>query len=274
VFMPFTIFLKRWWNQSVLWFSLALVSILIILPLGLFLWLLFSTTIFTIQTVTVVDARPHTTEAVKKITTDLVGKNIFSVLPEALEKRIVSELPHVRTVHITRKLPGIIKVVVQEKTPVLLLFTGGNYYFVDAGGIVYEEARLDTLPGTVLPVVKNTDTHLENGVVLGGPAMEQQFVEFVVEVQRQLPERLNFRVAEIRIPSLSAREVTFVLENNWLIRFDTSRAARSQIAVLVRLLDEIVNGEERASLEYVDLRIPNRVYYKTTRTNLETKISP
>ncbi len=261
--MPFIVALQRWWQQTILWFSVALLVALVTVPIGLFVWLLFSTNIFTVQAITVVDARPHTTEAVKTLLGGLRGDSIFLVLPEALEQRIMTALPQVRTVHITRKLPGTIKIVVQEKTPTLLLLTGGDYYFVDQEGVAYEEARLENLPGVVLPVVKNTDTPVST-VTLGAPVVEQSFVGFVHDIQKKLPEKLGFRVAEIRIPSLSAREVSFTLDNNWLIRFDVARPAEHQLAVLARVLDDTMSDQERDNLEYVDLRIQNRVYYKAS----------
>jgi cell division protein FtsQ len=133
--------------------------------LALFVWLLFSTTIFTVQAITVVDAREHTSEAARAVIEDRLrhtslGRTIFFVPTEILEAEIISALPQVRTVHITRKLPGTIKAIVQEKTPALLLLSDGQYYFVDDQGVPYEEARLDTLPGVVLPIVKNDGTSI------------------------------------------------------------------------------------------------------------------
>lgn len=261
--MPLIVTFQRWWQQTILWLSILFLAALILVPIGLFVWLLFFTDIFTVQAITVVDARPYTGAAVREFLGDLDGKNIFLVIPETFEQRIAAQFPHVRTVYISRKLPGTIKVIVQEKTPSLLLLTGGDYFFVDSEGIVYEEARLDTLPGVVLPIVKNTDARGAHPIILGAPAVERPFVDFVHSIQEQLPPLLNFRVAEIRIPSLSAREVTFVLENNWLIRFDISRSAEQQLSVLKRLLETSMTDEEHASLEYIDLRVQNRVYYRT-----------
>lgn len=261
--MAFIITLKRWWQRSVLWLSLLFVVALITVPLALFVWLLFFTPIFTVQAITIVDARPSVEDSAKELLSGLIGKNIFFVLPDVHEKRIAAELPSVRTAHLTLKLPSTVKVVIQEKTPALLLLTGGDYYFVDRDGVVYEQARLDTLPGIVLPVVKNTDTQTTRTVTFGVPVMERSFVDFIAVIQEQLPEHFGVRVGEIRIPSLSAREVTFVLDNNWLIRFDTGRSAEQQLAVLEQLLDHTIADDERNTLDYVDLRIPNRVYYRT-----------
>lgn len=256
---------RRLWRRVLPWFSVALLVAIVTVPLILFAWLFFRTQVFTVQAVTVVDAREHTAEAVRTIIERAVerlplNRNIFFVPTQTIETEIVLVLPQVRTVYITRKLPGTIKVIVQEKTPELLLLSGGKYYFVDQAGVPYEEARLETLPEVVLPTVKNNDRAAT--VTLGAAAVDAAFVTFLKEVQRELPKRIGSQVAEVRIPSLAAREVHFTLDNNWQVRFDVTRSAAQQLDILQRLLTTTIGEEEKKTLEYIDLRIPNRVYYK------------
>ncbi|MGH9858336.1 MAG: cell division protein FtsQ/DivIB, partial [Acidobacteriota bacterium] len=138
------------------WGSLALLVAVIVGPLTLFGWLFFSTDTFTVQSITVVDARPHTTEALQNLARKTLGHNILFVNTARLEREALQAFPQIRDIYIARTLPGTLKLVVQEKEPALLLLSGGTYYVLDEQGIVYEEARFDTLPGTVLPIVKNT----------------------------------------------------------------------------------------------------------------------
>lgn len=242
------------------WLSLALLGVLVIAPLSILLWLLFSTDTFTIQSITVVDARPHTEAAIREQTVHLLGKNILLSETTSVESAIAGTIPQIRNIRIERKLPSGLKIVVQEKTPALLLLSRSSYHFVDEQGIAYEEARLDTLPGVVLPVIKNTG---EQGTVeLGAPVVNADFVHFILKAQQELPALAGADIVEIRIPSLAAREVHMLLANNWLIRFDTSRALAIQLDILDRLLGGTISDEDQPRIEYIDLRIPNRVYYK------------
>lgn len=235
-------------------------------PLVFFGWLVFGTETFVVQAITVVDARPHITEAVRQVVDHelLAGgrrPTIFFVRTDRLERLLREQFPSLRTVRVQRELPGVIKVVVQEKTPALLLLTNGAYYFVDDQGVAYERAELSLLPGVVLPTVKNKDP---GGVVaLGKPVVEPIFVTFVTDVQAALPQRIKAEVAEIAIPSLAAREVTFHMNNNWLLRFDSTAPAQRQLSILEQVLQSTLSDEEKKHLEYIDLRIPNRVYYRT-----------
>lgn len=242
------------------WLSVVLLAALIIVPLSILSWLIFFTNTFIIQTVTVVDARDHTAEKIQQETSSLIGKNILLIQPEIIEQSLADSIFQIHNIRVVRKLPSALKVVVQEKQPSLLLLSGGKYHFIDRQGIAYEEAQLDTLPGIVLPTIKNTGEH--SNVVLGTAAVSEPFVTFILEAQKSLPGATKAQIAEIRIPSLSAREVHILLDTNWLIRFDTSRPLESQLNVLQRLLEHTIPAESHNQIEYIDLRIPNRVYYK------------
>ncbi|MDZ4345235.1 MAG: cell division protein FtsQ/DivIB [Candidatus Binatia bacterium] len=253
-------------EQMLVLFSAILLAALVIIPAGLFIWFVFGTDSFSIQAVTVVDAREHTEAAAKKIINEeldkaSLNKNIFFVQTEIIDEKILAALPQVRTTHTTRQLPGTIKTVIQEKTSAFLLLSGGKYYFLDSDGIPYEEARLDTLPGMPLLTVKNNDPDAK--VVLGVSAVSKPFVDFVQYTAKTLPEEIEAQTAAIKMPSLAAKEVYFILDNNWQIKFDVTRDAAEQIAVLKRIINELVTPEEKPLLEYIDLRIPDRVYYKT-----------
>lgn len=260
--LPFDKAWRLWyhWRTRVLeWASVGLLALLIIGPLTMLGWLAFFTDTFVVQAITIVDARDHTTAKVRDFTSEQQGKNILSLQTLVIEQRLLAAIPQLRDVHIVRKLPGTLKIILQEKTPALLLLSSGKYYFVDFEGIAYEEASLDTLPGIVLPVVKSSG---EAAVEIGTPAVAEGFVQFVREAQEKLPSLANAEVVETRIPSLAAREVHFLFTNNWVIKFDTTRPLASQLDVFTRLLQHTIPEEERGRINYIDLRIPNRVYYK------------
>ncbi|MEK7499403.1 MAG: FtsQ-type POTRA domain-containing protein [Patescibacteria group bacterium] len=242
------------------WSSVAFLSVLIILPTCMLGWLLFFTDTFAVSAITVVDAKDHTSEKVRTITEKSIGQNLLFIPTEQLEQKILLDVPQVRDVHMVRKLPGTLKIIVQEKQPAILLISGGSYYFVDAEGIAYEQALLDVLPGVVLPTVKNSDANAT--VTLGTNAVETQFVTFIQEALQKLPSITGAQIAEMRIPSLATKEVHFYLDKNWRVLMDTTRSAKDQIGILELLLADTISDQEKQTLEYIDLRIPNRVYYK------------
>jgi|GEM_PF-1969274 cell division septal protein FtsQ len=248
------------------WLSIALLATLIVVPISLFVWLVFFTDVFNVQAITVVDARDDIVNEVKQIITDQVeggpmGKNIFFVQTDSMEQAIKAKLSSVKTIHVVRKLPATIKAIVQEKEPTILLLSGGKYYFVDEEGIAYEKAMLDTLPGIVLTTVKNSDEGTD--VTLGVVTIQPSLIGFLNLAEEKLPKVIGASIGEVYVPSLAAREVHVILDNNWKIYFDITRPPKTQINVLKNLLSNTVTPEELQAMEYIDLRVPNRVYYKT-----------
>jgi len=252
--------LQKLWQQMLGVGSVIFLVLLIVVPIAWFIWFALFTKTFTVQAVTVVDARDYTAQAVQTLLEPMKGKNIFWLNTGLLEQNLTINVPQIRVVHIDRKLPSTLKVIVQEKQPVMLLVSQKKYYFVDEGGIAYEEAQLDTLPGVVLPTVKNSDPTV--AVTLGSPVVDQSFITFIATVQKELPHIVPAQVVEIEIPSLAAREVHIQLSNNWIIKFDVTRTAEEQLGVLQKLLTGTIAAKDQPNIEYIDLRIPQRVYYK------------
>ena len=252
--------LAYWQGRLGVWASvLLLITLLIVVPIW-FVWFVFFTSTFTVQSITITDAREHTIEQVRELASNLIGRNMFFLSTDALTSTITSSLSQVRDAYIVRSLPGTLKIIVQEKDPTLLLLSNKKYYFVDNNGVAYEEARLEILPDVVLPVVKNTDP--EAKLTLGTAVVETSFVDFLLLAEEQLPEVTQAHIVETRIPSLSAREVHFLLDNNWEIKLDATRSLTTQLNVLRVLLSTTISSDDKGLIEYIDLRIPGRVYYK------------
>ncbi len=245
--------------------STLFLALLIVVPVGAFVYFVFFTDAFVVRSIAVLDTRPHTEQAVKKIVGESVDDStfrgsIFFVQVDILESEIKSSLPQVRTVHITRKLPETLKVYVQEKEPRLLLYSSGDYYFIDDKGVPYEQATLDKLPGTALPVIKNDDQQAK--IILGTTVLDPMFIDIAHNIQEGIRETLNAEVADIRIPSLAAKEIYVFLDNNWKMMFNASRPIDQQLNMVREILNKTIPEEDHGRIEYMDLRIPSRVYYK------------
>lgn len=259
------------WATLTRWIPVLFLLAIIVGSGLLFGWLVFATDVFVVQAVTVLDARDHTAQAIKNIVEAEQGigsqtSNIFFIQTDSIANKITRELPQIRTVHVLRKLPSTLRVVVQEKQPTVLLVSNGNYYFVDDMGVPFEEASLEKLPGIILPIVKNDDVNAK--VTIGAPAIATSFVSFITQVQQELPDIVGAEVAEIHIPSLAAREVHVLLSSNWRLLFDVTREPAGQLEVLKRVVTELITPEEQTQLEYIDLRIKDRVYYRSGVTVL------
>jgi len=68
-------------------------------------------------------------------------------------------------------------------------------------------------------------------------------------------------VAYVKLDLSIADEMTFVTTENWQGMLSTSVSLETQIKKLELALDEKIK-DKRSTLQYVDLRIKDRVYFK------------
>jgi len=78
----------------------------------------------------------------------------------------------------------------------------------------------------------------------------------------ELLPRAGVNVAELTIPPDSYDEFDARTAEGWKIMFGNSTNIEEQISALATFLKEKIKPEQRAKLQYVDLRIQDRIYYK------------
>lgn len=255
----------RGWSSVLPIVAGGLLGVFIVGSFMLLLWLATKSDIFRITDVVVVGARSQTENQVvaiaqNHVASTLLPRNIFFIQSADIETDIQYQLPQISRVRVQRSLPSKIVVKVEEKKPALLLQSGAAYYLVDDQGIAFEETTLDALPGSVLPVITNDASAAH--VTVGTAVFAPEVIRCVVFFQEHLAAAVGAAVAEMHIPTLAARELHVILSNNWRIKFDVRRDPALQVELLERLLNEHISPDSRTKLEYIDLRIPNRVYYK------------
>lgn len=127
-----------------------------------------------------------------------------------------------------------------------------NCFLADSGGLLYRQ--VPAMTGGLAPAFYSQDGGLKEKV------LDNSQVVFAQEIKELL------RPSEIELVGFwsqgkGSRDLTSLTSQGWLIYFDVSRPAALQAKILTTLLvDEI--QEKRKELEYIDLRIANRAYYK------------
>ena len=82
----------------------------------------------------------------------------------------------------------------------------------------------------------------------------------LIDLRKSLAEEVGLRVLDFIIED-EDNDLKINTNEGWYILFDKSRDIRSQLDSLRLILTEKIK-EDRKNLEYIDLRIENRVYYK------------
>lgn len=86
----------------------------------------------------------------------------------------------------------------------------------------------------------------------------EEMMDFIGKAKRTLNSYLKIRIDNFEI--ISENDFIAKTSEGWLIYFSSAYSMESQMESLRIILNELV--KERQSLEYIDLRIEGRAYYR------------
>ena len=129
-------------------------------------------------------------------------------------------------------------------------------FYIDEQGIAFEQAPQTS--GSLVLLIKD---YSEREYRLRKEIFEQRIVNFISQVKQGLLGT-GLIALDFNILSFPPKDLKVMTSEGWYILFDLERDIKSQLSGLKAALEEKISEEERKNLEYVDLRIENRIYYK------------
>jgi hypothetical protein len=127
-------------------------------------------------------------------------------------------------------------------------------FYFDKTGVVFEEAPKSV--GSLIIVIDDERDVEKN---LGNSVLSREQVVFVQDAQGLVSRNFPFSVRTFVITKYGEYEI--LTSEGWRVLLDKSAGADYQLSNLKYVLDEEVKTR-RGELEYVDLRLGNKVYYK------------
>lgn len=128
-------------------------------------------------------------------------------------------------------------------------------FYINKDGIILKGAP--NTSGSLIMVVKD---YSKRSFGLGDTVLDKSFIETILIIKEDLLQKLGLKVLSFDIESYPAEKLRVVTSESWYILFSLKRNIKSQLLALKVALDEKI--QNRMNLEYVDLRIENRIYYK------------
>jgi len=133
----------------------------------------------------------------------------------------------------------------------------GQCFYFDPDGIVFREAPL--IRGSLILNVYG----IEESVQIGDEIMPSELIEFILAVKQGLPEiktAFGWSPKAIDFEVVSFEDLRAATDQGWQIYFNPTYSAEAQLESLKMVLDEEIGSDK--VLEYLDLRIQGRVYYR------------
>jgi len=193
-------------------------------------------------------------------------RSIFLVNLNKIREDILKKFPQIGKINFKRKFPDTLEILIEEKKPVAIFcqahlsFTPENFggqadecFLLDNTGIIFEQT--DQKEG--FPKIIGGEPI--EPLTLGKKIVEKDYLESILEFQRELGENLKIDVKEFILGEGKLTALTF---EGWQIYFDLTGNISEQILNLDLVLKEKISPENRGNLQYIDLRFGNRVYFK------------
>jgi cell division septal protein FtsQ len=230
-------------SSRAIWILLILIVIL-----GLVYFFLFSP-YFKIQNVYINGAGDYQNNVNDIINNYLVKKsNIFLFPNDMATSDISSQYPIFSSVKIYKGFPNALKIELIARQPVLICNSQGNEFLIDKDGIAFNAQKIPT----DLPIIQR-----DKEVKSGDDVFTSQFVEFIKNVSDNFNTKSNAKITKIVIPD-SDFIANIYSDKVWYAIFDTTKSAEKQLDNLALVLPQI-SGQP---IQYIDLRVDDKVYYK------------
>lgn len=184
---------------------------------------------------------------------------LFLVPRDRLAQALRAALPELATVQVLRRLPATLELNLQEKVAVAFLEVGGRTFSLASEGQIIAEVSPEDARRAELPRVR--DLHTAIPVRVGDQVLNQSVVQLLHEVIVKLPEEFSVSVEELIIPAIGTEEVHVRTSGGWNILLDARRSLTDQLGALEKVVTEELDAETLGRLEYIDLRIPGKVFY-------------
>jgi cell division septal protein FtsQ len=194
---------------------------------------------------------------------NLLSKNNLVLFPENnLKKALPERFKRVEDVQIKRIFPDKIELMIKERKLTMLLCGSDQCYILNERGEAYpannfssEELEKENL--ITLRDLSSSQVSAENN------PLEDNFREFTLSLAGSVLEDVGIRLKkQYETPSRMSGDLKAETEEGWKIYFSESIGMEKELLMLRTVLERKIEKEQQKNLEYIDLRIANKVFYK------------
>ncbi|MBI2062951.1 MAG: hypothetical protein HYT61_01770 [Candidatus Yanofskybacteria bacterium] len=185
--------------------------------------------------------------------------NILFFSADKLSSHLASQFPKLESVKISKKLPHSLFISSDERKPAGIWCSAveNECYYFDKNGVAFSK----TQPSSGFLIINVFDYRQDKNIELGNMVTDEAWLKEIIDAH-ELLNRAGINIAAFEIPADSFDEFHVKTAENWKIMFSIQTNVEKQISALITFLKEKIRPDQRSSLQYVDLRIQDRIYYK------------
>lgn len=187
----------------------------------------------------------------------------FLLFPEKRIKRMILEkFKRVRSVAVVKKFPHGLEISLEERKALVLWCAQEKCFIIDEQGVAYAQTALDA-PEAVQNDLLRVSSQDGQTINEGEKVLDERRVAFLTDLRQILQQRGGVGITgEASMYSPLADDVSVKSSEGWNLLLSTALPLEESADALRLVLEKQITADERAKLEYVDLRVENRAYFK------------
>ena len=184
--------------------------------------------------------------------------NIFLADAEEIGGLIRRKFPAVENARVEKKYFHALAIsLIQKKAVGSWCYQKiGQCFYFDRQGIAFDSVTETS--GALLVNVSDERGEFKD---LGQPVASQELLNLIFEADDRL-DKAKIEAIKFIIPAAEDFRFNAKTSEGWKIYFSTKDDLSKQLNSLEVFLAQKITSEKRSQLQYIDLTVPNRVYYK------------
>ncbi|MFH1866923.1 MAG: FtsQ-type POTRA domain-containing protein [Patescibacteria group bacterium] len=223
--------------------------------------------IFRIQNIIVDNVSSKLTrERILEIVQNYTGERKYFILPQnnlllfspnAAIRNLRQEL-YIEEIEFDRHWPNVLRITIKENLIIGLLRQQERLYTLDKRGVVIQQVPIGEEEPELTIIEKANLTNVNIGQKVIDTAVTDFIVALVGEWSaKNVPVSMDYLlISEDNLPTL-----TIVTDEGWTILVSIMESPSLQAEAIRRLITERIK-EDRANLDYIDVRFGNKLFFK------------
>lgn len=185
--------------------------------------------------------------------------NNLLVLPkDKLDTHLKEKFKRIDTIQIQKQLVNVLHINIIEKRGAFKWCRLDGCFLVNEQGLAYnillDETTLTEEEKALLTIKESTS---------GLPAVNEKIIDSdFIKIIWEINDMLESDIAEFTTPSILAGRVVLVMKDGWQLILSFDWPIKEQLTNLKALFSDEITLEQRKNLEYIDLTVQGRAYYK------------
>lgn len=189
-------------------------------------------------------------------------KNFFILNTERITEEIKKHYAF-ENVSISKSPFSALTVEVSERVPAVVVKSGVNFYYADKDGKFIGPADpAETASTNFLNKTPQIWLTQEKQFSLNDQIISPATLQFVISLFKMIPDRTGIALQSATPQDGEGRLMHMVTAEGWQIYLDRQNDWEKQVTILKNILNIKFKNNNRAGLQYIDVRYENRVYIK------------